>query len=225
MQNATALTEGLEGARESESSSASPAVVKKHRTSMAVWNVPTPIEFGVRFNPRIGVRCDDGCVLSGATVEVLDGAGKRVATGTLGPDPWGGTTDLYWTEVEMRAPVDGGYHGWSAGFPQGSVANFQHIEASQRFGLSTTKPPECTVTVGVTDENTRLPVDSAYVRLGLHTTYTDESGVAKVALPRDRYEFVVWKSKHKIHRTTIAIAKDEDLRVELAQCRACMGLA
>jgi hypothetical protein len=219
------MAEGLEEARESESSPASSVVAKKHGTSMAVWNVPTPIEYGARFNPRIGVRCDDGCVLSGATVEVLDDTGKKVATGTLSPDPWGGTSDLYWAEVELRAPVDGGYHGWSARFPQTTVASFQHDEASQAFGLSTTKPPECTVTVGVTDEDTREPVDSAYVRLGLHSGYTDESGLVKVALPKDSYEFVVWKTKHKMHRTTVVIAKDEDLRVELTGCKVCRGLA
>src|ERR1700690_3452526 len=99
------MTEGVEGTRESESSSASSVVAKKHGTSMAVWNVPTPIEHGARFHPRIGVRCDDGCALSGATVEVLDDAGRRVASGTLGPDPWGGTLDLYWAEVELKAPL------------------------------------------------------------------------------------------------------------------------
>ncbi len=219
------MMEGLEGARESESSSAPSVGVKRHGTSMAVWNVPTPVEFGVSFNPRIGVRCDDGCVLSGATVEVLDDAGKRVATGTLGPDPWGGTEDLYWAEVEIRAPVDEGYHGWSAKFPQGWEVNFQHKEVSQPFGLSTTRPPQCTVSVGVTEAGTRQAVDSAYVRLGLYTVYTDESGVAKVSLPKGNYEFVVWKTRHRIHRTTIGITKDEDLRVELAYCKICSGIA
>jgi hypothetical protein len=79
--------------------------------------------------------------------------------------------------------------------------------------------------VGVTDEDTREPVDSAYVRLGLHSGYTDESGLVKVALPKDSYEFVVWKTKHKMHRTTVVIAKDEDLRVELTGCKVCRGLA
>src|SRR5208283_3841422 len=158
---------------------------------MAVWNVPTPIEHGARFDPRIGVRCDDGCVLSGATVEVLDDTRGRVATGTLGPDPWGGTSDLYWAEAELRAPVEDGYHGWSAWFPQATVAGFRHDEVSQVFGLSTTKPPECTVTVGVADGATQEPIDGAYVRLGLHSGYTDESGVVKVALPKDSYDLVV----------------------------------
>jgi hypothetical protein len=219
------MTEGLVEAREGESSPESSVVARKHGTSMAVWNVPTPIDYGAAFYPRIGVRSDDGCVLSGATVEVFDDAGKRVATGTLGPDPWVGTTDLYWAEVELRAPVDGGYHGWSARFPQSTVAGFQHEEMSQAFGLSTTKPPECTVTVGVTDADTREPVDGAYVRLGLHSGYTDETGSVKVALPKDSYEFVVWKTKHKMHRTTVVIAKDEDLRIELTGCKVCTGLA
>jgi hypothetical protein len=215
---------GLEGARESESSSAPPVGVKKHGTSMAVWNVPTPVEFGVGFNPRIGVRCNDGCALSGATVEVLDAVGKRVATATLGPVPWEGTKDLYWAEVEIRAPEDEAYHEWSARFPEGEVANLQHAETSQLFALRTTRPPQCTVTVGVTDAATREPVDSAYVRLGLYTVYTDKSGVAKVSVPKDSYDFVVWKTRHRMQRTTIEVTKDDDLRVELVQCKACTGL-
>jgi hypothetical protein len=219
------MMEGLEAARESESSSAPSVEVKKHGTSMAVWNVITPLESGVRFNPRIGVRCDDGCALSGATVEVVDADGKRVTTGTLGPIPWDGTDDLYWAEVEIRAPADEAYHEWSARFQEGEVANRRHGEASQLFALRTTRPPQCTVTVSVTDAATREPVGTAYVRLGLYTVYTDESGDAKLSVPKDSYEFVVWKTKHKINRTTVEIGKDEDLRVELVGCTACHGLS
>ena len=32
-----------------------------------------------------------------------------------------------------------------------------------------------------------------------------------MSLPKDNYEFVIWKNRHKIHRTTIEIARDEDL--------------
>jgi len=217
--------EGLEGARESECSLAPSVGVKAHGTSMAVWNVPTPIEFGVSFSPRIGVRCDDGCALSGAAVEVIDGEGKVVAAGTLGTVPWSGTEDLYWTEVEMRAPTDGVYHQWTARFPEGDVASAQHAGVNQLFALSTTRPAQCTVTVSVRDTPTNEPVESAYVRLGLYTVYTDGSGVAKVSLPKDRYDFVVWKSKRRMQRTTIEVTRDEELKVELVGCKACAGLA
>ncbi|MGA2665949.1 MAG: hypothetical protein ABSF83_13505 [Nitrososphaerales archaeon] len=214
-----------EGARESEGSSAPPIGVKMHGTSMAVWNVPTPVEFGTVFNPKIGVRCDDGCVLSGATVEVVDGAGKTLVTGTLGAAPWSGTEDLYWAEVQMKAPGEGGYHEWSARFPEAEVADLPHAGAAQRFALSATRPAQCTVTVSVTDTPTNEPVENAYVRLGLYTVYTDGSGVAKVSLPKDSYDFVVWKSKRRMQRKTVEVTKDEELKVELVGCKACAGLA
>ncbi|MGD0637616.1 MAG: hypothetical protein ABSA72_06220, partial [Nitrososphaerales archaeon] len=116
-------------------------------------------------------------------------------------------------------------HGWSAGFPPTTVASFRHDQVSQAFGLSTTKAPECTVTVSVSDGDTREPIDGAYVRLGLHSGYTDETGVVKVALPKESYELVVWKTKHKMHRTAVAIEKDEDIEVELTGCKVCTGLA
>ena len=218
-----ALAEPFNAARESESSSASTVGANTHGTSMAVWDVPTPSVSGATFRPRIGVRCGDGCSLSGARIEVLDDSGKRVATGTLGPLPWPETTDLYWAEVEIRAPEDEAYHGWSARFPQASNGTLRHAGSDQPFGLRTVRPPQCTVKVSVTDANTREPIETAYVRLGLYTAYTDRSGLAKVSVPKDKYEFVVWKTLHKIQRTTLEVADDQDLRVELSGCKVCHG--
>jgi hypothetical protein len=123
----------------------------------------------------------------------------------------------------MTAPTDQGYHEWLARFPDRQDAGSQHGESSQRFGLRTVMPPQCTVTVGVTDAATGDPIESAYVRLGVYTSYTDGSGIAKALLPKDDYEFVVWKRKRKMHRTRIEISKDEDLKVELDQCKVCNG--
>jgi len=218
-----AVAEGLEEARRSEGSSATPQGFVRHGTSMAVWNVPAPIEVGANFSPRIGVRCDDGCVLSGAAIEVLDDGGKRVATGTLGPISWAGTADLYWVQVEVRAPTDEGYHQWSARFPDGQGVEFQHEESGQPFAFSTVRPPQHSVTVGVTDAATGRPVDNAYVRLGLYTSYTDDAGTARVSVPNGDYTFVVWKRKHDMYRTTIEVTDDQDLKVQLLQCKICNG--
>ena len=71
---------------------------KPHDTSMAVWDVPSPVVISHPFTVKVGVKCSAPCQLAGRVIDVCDGEGHRVATGTLGDSPWPGTTALYVAE-------------------------------------------------------------------------------------------------------------------------------
>lgn len=206
----------------SKSSTVISFAAKPHRTSMAVWDLPSPIAVEGSFKVKIGVKCQAGCELGGARIEVRDSKGERVATGRLSSLPMPNTTALYWTEVGLRAPSVEGYHEWTAKFKEGEL-EVPHQEISYRFGLMTTVPAPNLVTVGVTDSVTKAPLGNAYVRIGGYTLFCDEAGFAKVSVPNGKYVFVVWKRNHKMSRSTIEITGDENFNVELlpSPCKYC----
>src|SRR3954454_9975350 len=77
-------------------------------TSLAVWDIPAAAAAGEHFTVKAGVKSQGAAKLGGGRIEVLDGAGKVVASGVLGPEPWPGTDGLYWSEIELRAPQAAG---------------------------------------------------------------------------------------------------------------------
>ena len=79
-------------------------IVKPHATSMAVWDVASPTVLDTNFKLKAGVKCSVECNLTGKEIEIYDHEGAKVATGTLGGVPYSDTVDLYWTEVELKAP-------------------------------------------------------------------------------------------------------------------------
>src|SRR5258705_3914007 len=77
---------------------------REHRTSLAVWDLPSPIVVGRRAKLKVGVSCPDGCNLSGTSVDVYNDTGQRIGTGSLGSTPWPATVALYWAELDIAPP-------------------------------------------------------------------------------------------------------------------------
>lgn len=82
--------------------------VKPHTASIAIWDFPSPAIMNSEFEIKIGVKCSAECQLKGMKVDVCDGKGTQVATGTLGETPWAKTSGLYWAEVRLASPCEGG---------------------------------------------------------------------------------------------------------------------
>ena len=76
-----------------------------HDTSLAVWGVPSPIVMDHPFRIQVGATCSAGCDLKGKEIEICDETGASIALGTLGETPLDGTRALYWTEVDLVAPM------------------------------------------------------------------------------------------------------------------------
>ena len=74
-----------------------------HGTSLAVWDISSPVVVGRRPTLKVGVSCAAGCNLSGTSVGLYNDAGDRIAAGRLGSAPWPATAALYWAELDLAA--------------------------------------------------------------------------------------------------------------------------
>lgn len=204
-----------EGILHQESSAPFSFIVKPHHaTSMAVWDVPSPVVFNAKFKLKVGVRCPADCKLTDKQIEIYDHEGGKVATEKLGDVPWPGTGTLYWAEVELKSPGTEGYYTWEARFPEPDL-ELPHEEASHTFGFRTGKPPEHVVTVEVIDKDTKTPIENADVLLHPYRGYTDDGGVAKLEVPKGEYELYVSKNKYETFQTTVKAASDVAVKAEL----------
>jgi hypothetical protein len=185
-----------------------------HETSLAVWDIPSPLALGGPAKLKVGLRCSAGCPLTGQKIEIRDAAQNCVAAAKLGPAPWPGTAGLYWGEADVVAPLAEGTHVWRA---QYSPADLEapHLGSALTFGLTTAKPPEHRVTVEVLQQNTNTVIDSAEVRLEVYRTLTNTNGIAMLEVPRGTYELNVWKMGYEFVTRNLEVNSDQCLRIEL----------
>jgi len=188
--------------------------VEPHATSLAVWDVPSPIVFNTKFKLKVGVHCYAECKLTGREVEIYDHDGTRVATGTLGEVPWSDTSSLYWVEVELNAPGTEGIYTWTIKLPKPDL-ELPHEEAAYTFGFRTAKQPEHVVTVEVLDKDTNTPIRHADVILHPYRDYTDERGMARLLVPKGEYDLYISASGKITFHSTVKVANDLDTKTEL----------
>ena len=72
-----------------------PEDVASHETSLAVWDLASPVATGRRATLKVGAACSCGCDLTGTAVAIHTEAGRPVGSGTLGAAPWPGTSALH----------------------------------------------------------------------------------------------------------------------------------
>jgi hypothetical protein len=187
-------------------------------TSLAVWAIPTPATAGECFAIKVGAKSSGDCVLAGRRIAVRDATGA--ASGCLGDTPWPGTSALFWTELQLRAPTQpgpGGLATYVAQFDGGEMA-LAHDGASSSFSVAVTEPPAHLLTVKVIAKETAAPIEDAQIRLGPHRAATDPAGLAKVRMPKGRYELLVWKAGYDAPTVPLEIDADVFVQVEaLAQ--------
>lgn len=186
-----------------------------HATSLAVWDNPSPVVIGEKFRLKVGAKCTAACALTGKDIEIHDETGAIVARGALGETAWRGTTALYWTLVEMTAPADKGSFCWSVEFSAADL-RLPHGGASCAFSFVTVMPPEHSVSVKVVEKETETPIHDAHVRLGVYRTSTDETGLARFAVPAGEHRLFIWKAGYEAPARTIKVNKSENVQVEAA---------
>ena len=185
-----------------------------HETSLAVWDIPSPLPLGGSAKIKVGVRCAVGCPLIGQQVEILDSAQNKVAVTKTGPAPLPATTGLYWAEADIVAPVTEGPHLWTAQFSPLDL-EIPHSASSLTFSLITVRPPEHRVTVEVIEAQTTAPIVAGEVRLGAFRTLTNGDGLAALEVPKGKYELNVWKMGYEFVTRNLEIDSDRTLRIEL----------
>jgi hypothetical protein len=188
------------------------STVVPHATSLAVWGVPSPVR-GSPFTVQVGVKCSAPCRMGGRLVEVRDEAGTKVAEGTLGPDPRPGTAALYEARVSLVAPERAGVYSRSVHFP-GTELDLPHTEASGTFSFRAVEPPQHTVTVRVLPKGIDASLDAIEVRLGPYSAWTDAGGLARVGVPKGRYEVSAWRIDIEPVSTHVLVAGDDTVELE-----------
>ena len=111
-----------------------------HPTSIAVWDVPSPVVVNSSFTVNVGMKCSLACQLTGQLIVVRDEAGSQAGEGRLGETPWPGTSALYGAEVHLAAPAGEGMYTWAVRFT-GTASERPHEDASATFSFRTTRPP------------------------------------------------------------------------------------
>ena len=201
------------------SSAAFSFVVKPHTISLSLWDTPFPVELDSSFTLKAGARCSAGCKLTGEKIEIYDQQGAKLATGTLGEDPWQDTTAMYWTELELQAPSEEDIYKWELKCPKPDLEP-RHEGSAHTFTFRTAKPPEHVVTVEVTKEYRKTPVEEALVSLysgGVsYRGFTDGAGLVRLNVPKGEYNFAVSAADYLELEGTIEVAADMPFMVELS---------
>ena len=156
-----------------------------HTTSVAVWDLASPLVINRPAKMKVGLKCSAGCELSGNAVEIQDPTGRMVACAQLGPATWPGTTGLYWAELDFVAPATPGTNTW--------LVRSQHGDACSSVSCITVQPPDYSVTISIHDRDTKAPIPDAEVRLDMYRASSDDRGLAKIELPKGPYTLSVWK--------------------------------
>lgn len=181
-------------------------------TSLAVWNVPSPVMIGRSFRIAVGARSSGGVSLAGADIAVIGESDAIVGRGILGDAPWPGTSALYWCEITLPAPMQEGVHQLRAAFAASDVA-LAHTGASTRFSFAAARPPDHILTVRVAADG--VPVAGVQVALGPYRGETDGSGIAGIEAPTGNFDLAVWHPDYEAFSERVAVAQDCTVAVTL----------
>jgi hypothetical protein len=185
----------------------------EHATSLAAWDVPSPVIAGEKFPVKVGAKCTACCALSGQRVELRDEGGSVLAAGPLGEAVWPGTEGLYWTELELTAPFEEGLHNCSVAFSACDHA-LPHRGTTAALSFVTVGPGRHRVCVAIVERDTKAPIAEAQVRLGYYRSATDASGVARFTAASGAHRLFVWKADFSAPEQVIDVEHDVDLVVE-----------
>jgi len=185
-----------------------------HETSMAVWDVPSPVVAQDSTMVSVGLRCAAACSLAGHVVRIVDEQGLTVGEGTLGELPLAGTDALYWTAVELTAPGAEGVASFHAAFSPAAEADLAHADSQAPFSLRTTGRPEHVVTIDVVNKDTGAAVGDVEIRLGPYIRFTDSAGRLQIAVPGGVYDLSVRKDGFSAAPMEAHVIADTSIRID-----------
>ena len=187
-----------------------------HATSLAVWDVPSPVVRNTKFEITAGAKCTSACALADQIIEIRDEAGALMGSGALRDTPAPGTTALVFAAIALKAPRKRALHAWTASFAP-SELKLPHGHATARFSFVTVAEPEHSVSVKVVNRETTEPIAGAQVRLGVYRAETDEGGAARIRVPKGTFELAVMRPGYKMPERKIEVAKDVRVRIAAEQ--------
>ena len=182
-------------------------------SSLAVWDIPSSVVTGERFQIKVGAKSSADCVLRGKGVEVCGEDGAVVVQGVLGQQPFPGTNALYWAAVELVAPSQAGISSLSARF-EGHELDLDHNSSETRFSIVVVRPPEHVLTVRVVEQEAGTPIADVQIRLGPYRAESDQNGQARINCAKGTFELNVWKVGYDAPPITVDVDADAVVQVE-----------
>ena len=190
-----------------------PVRVTPQATSLAVWDVPSPVVADTGFVIKAGAKSTASVALAGRAIEVCAETGDIAGRGVLSDAPLLDTGALYWTDIQLKAPRTEGMVTWSARF-EASELNLPHDGATTSFSVAVVRPPEHVLSVRVIEQATARPIPDVELRLGAYRGTTGASGLAEIALPKGRYELRLWKVGFEAPPRPVEIGADAFVEIE-----------
>jgi len=203
----------IAGTRYAEAALDVPVRVRAQATSLAAWDVPSPVVAGRRFTVKAGAKSTANRPLAGLAIEIRDAAGAMAGRGQLGATPWPGTDALYWTEIELTAPPHAGPATWSIRF-EASELDLPHESSATSFRAMVVPAPEHRLKIKVVEQATAAPLADVELRLGAYRGTTGPTGLAEIALPKGRYQLSVWKAGYDAPPRPVEIGADAFVEIE-----------
>jgi hypothetical protein len=190
-----------------------PFTVKPHATSVVVWDIPSTVVAGERFNIKVGIKCSSECDLKDHNFGIYNHEGVQVAAVTLSGNRWPGT-GLYFVELEVEAPAAEDLYTWSIKCPESAVG-IPHDEGFVSFGIRVVRHPECLVTVDTVDRETQVPLSGARVVMHPYRAVADEQGVATVHVAKGAYNLFVSQTGYLTFALPVEVTANMTARAEL----------
>jgi hypothetical protein len=183
-----------------------------HETSIAVWDVPSPIVRGAAFEIKAGAKCSVSCALAGTVIEIRDETGTLIGSGVLGGATMSETSALHVTTIALNAPGTCALHSWVATCAPCTLP-LPHRGTTSRFSFVTVAEPEHAVSLTIVNRETRAPIEGAHVSLGVHRGVTDRMGTARLFVPKGAFPVIVTSAGYGAPERTINVAKDMRLQI------------
>lgn len=178
--------------------------------SLAVWDVPKPVVAGEKFAIKVGAKSLSGRALTGGLVEVSDAQGAVVASATLGDTPWPGSEALHWAAIDVPAPRDRDVADYTV-----RLASASHGAVPTRFSVAVAAKPAYTLTVTVTERDTKAALDGVEIRVGPFHARTDKAGRAELGVSRGDFLLQLWRTAHIAEPQPIRVGRDDNLELTM----------
>lgn len=184
-----------------------------HTTSAIAWVDRSQVVTGSVFEVNVGGACSQRCRLAAQIVEVYGEEGVVLGRGRLGEKPWPGTAGLFVASVKVHAPEHEGLVRWSASFAP-EKDDPLHPQVATVFTFRTVGSPEHTILVRVIDSESHVAVADALVHAGWHQAVTDDAGVARLEVPKGRYELKARRAGYVMTSVPVDVVADTEVSIE-----------
>jgi hypothetical protein len=178
--------------------------------SLAVWDVPMPVVAGEKFAIKVGAKSSSSGPPAGARVEVRDASGAVAASGALGDTPLPGTEALCWTSLEVSAPHDRDVADYTVRLEPASLD-----AVPTRFSVAVAAKTAYTLSVTVTERDTKAALDGVEIRVGPFHARTDKAGRAELRVSRGDFLLQLWRTAHIAEPQPVRIDRDDSLALTM----------